>query len=131
MRTFLILLLFFAVSCGRHASSDTKIELLADRTCRAIHIRQQRFALADQIRFVQDTLFNIKNKNDTIRLRNSLDDLLRQKNILLKESLALADTIRAQLDSIMPYTNKAAQQHFTAKLDSLLAKKGCRITHSD
>lgn len=119
------LLLAFC-SCHRQAFEDkAKMELLADRTCRAISIRKERFAAADQIRFANDTLLHTKSKTDSARLQQRLAGLLKQKAILLKESLALADTIRLQLDSLMPYTDKDAQQRFTSSLNSLLAKKGC------
>lgn len=98
---------------------------LADRTCRAISIRQQRFDLANKIRFAQDTLALSKNKNDSIRLQNCLKLYLNQKDALLTSSLQLADTIRRQLDSLVPYTDQAAQKRFKARLDSLLKRKGC------
>lgn len=132
MKIFLLLLVLTTVSCYRKPADDhKKMELLANRTCRAISIRQQRFALANQMRFAQDTLFKTKNKNDSARLKKELEKFSKQKNILLKESLALADTIRRQLDTIMPFTDKPAQKRFTAELDSLLAKKGCMATRNN
>ena len=120
------LLLVIIFSCNKPASDKKeKLEQLADRTCRAIGIRQQRFTLANQIRFTQDTLSATKSKADSDRLQKRLAIYFKEKDVLLKESLALADTIRLQLDSVMPYSNKTAQNHFTASLDSLLAKKGC------
>ena len=101
------------------------MELLADRSCRAISIRKERFKTADRIRYAQDTLLHTKSKADSGRLQKRLTGLLKEKGILLKESLALADTIRMQLDTLMPFTDKAAQQRFTSSLNSLLKKKGC------
>ncbi|MEO6849000.1 MAG: hypothetical protein ABI203_02895 [Mucilaginibacter sp.] len=126
MKVILFLVLLTAVACSNPVNNkDGRINLLADRTCRAITIRQQRFDLANKIRFAQDTLSKTKDENDSLRLKSELDNFAEQKGTLLKESLALADTIRLQLDSIMPYTDKAAQKRFTHSLDSLLAKKGC------
>lgn len=119
------------MSCNNHLSSqnnDSKMELLANRSCRAISIRQQRFALADKIRFAMDTLAHTKSKSDSVRLQSDLNKYSKQKDTLLKESLSLADTIHRQLDSIMPYTDKVAQKRFTAKLNALLSKKGCMVT---
>jgi hypothetical protein len=120
--------LLLIVSCSQSSkNNDSAVNLLADRSCRAISIRQQRFELANKIRFAQDTLAQAKNKNDSRRLGNELKLYFSQKDVLLKESLCLADTIRKQLDSLVPYTDKAAQKRFTARVDSLLAKKGCKV----
>ena len=132
MRVLLFLILLTVVSCNHPGGNNYnyyKMNLFADRTCRAISIRQQRFALANKIRFTQDTIAETKNKSDSVRLKTELAIFAKQKAVLLKESLALADTIRRQLDSIMPFTDKAAQKRFTAQLDSLLAKKGCATTN--
>src|ERR1700761_2938595 len=103
MRIILLMLLIAVVSCNKATSNkDAKMNLLADRTCRAISIRQERFALANKIRFAQDTLSQTKNKSDSIRLQARLKIYLNEKPILLKESLSLADTIHKQLDSLIP-----------------------------
>ncbi len=124
-------ILFFIVPMALFACSKPvpdnheKLEQLADRTCRAIDYRKERFACADQIRFAQDTLGQAKNKVDSDRLNKRLEVLLKEKTVILNKSLALADTIKRQLDSLMPFTDKVAQKRFTAQLDSLLTKKGC------
>lgn len=132
MRLLFCCLVVVVMSCNNPAPKNTgkdgRFDRLADRSCRAISIRQQRFALANQIRFATDTLATLKGKNDTMRLHNELQICLRQKDSLLKASLALADTIRMQLDSMMPYSDKAAQKQFTAKLDSTLKARGCEVT---
>jgi hypothetical protein len=124
-----ILVLAGVCSCNTKSPMQTnqaKLEQLADRSCRATDIRQQRFALADKIRFTQDSLAKAKNGAGSQRLQSRLKGYLEQKNILLKASLALADTIRVQLDSLLPYTDKAAQKRFTAALDSIIKAKGCK-----
>ena len=126
-RLFYCLALLALCSCGKSKPDNhAKMEQLADRTCRAIDYRKQRFACADQIRFSQDTLYHTKSKIDSDRLQMRLKSLLDKKAFILKNSLALSDTIRKQLDSLMPYTDKEAQQRFNTELDSLLAKKGCK-----
>ena len=121
------LLMLLAAACNRpSASSDAKMNLLANRTCRAITIRQKRFALANQIRFTLDTLAGTKSKIDSDRLQASLTGFSKQKAILLKESLRLADTIHKQMDTLVPYSSKAAEKRFTAQLNALLEKKGCK-----
>jgi hypothetical protein len=122
-----LLLVMIAFSCHKPvaAANNAKLDELADRTCQAISIRQQRFALANKIRFTQDSLTNLKLKGDSRRLQARLKDYMLLKDSLLKSSLAMADNIRLQLDSLVPYGDKGAQKRFTATLDSLLAKKGC------
>ncbi|HVV55389.1 MAG TPA: hypothetical protein VHC47_08695 [Mucilaginibacter sp.] len=124
-----ILLLAVLASCHSHAPANdqAKMNQLADRSCRAISIRQQRYTLADKIRFANDTLGTTKDEKVKARLQSSLKVYLKQKDSLLKVSLALADTIRMQLDSMMPYTDKAAQKRFSTSLNNLLAKKGCPV----
>ena len=116
------------ISCNKPAPDNArKMDLLADRMCRAITIRQQRFELANKIRFAQDTLQGTKSKTDSVRLAKSLAEYLKQKPLLLKESLSLADTIHHQLDSLVPYTDKSAEKRFNTQLDTLLSKKGCLV----
>lgn len=126
-KIFLMLIPALLFSCSKPVPDNhAKLEQLAERTCKAIDYRKQRFACADQIRFTQDTLNHTKNPVDTARLQTKLRGLLKQKAAILKETFAMADTIKKQLDSLMPFTDKAAQNKFTAQLDSLLAKKGCK-----
>lgn len=123
-------LLFLGMLAGCHktltSASEYRLNILADRSCRAVSIRKERFVLADKIRFAQDTLARTKSKADSARLQASLVLYLKQKDILLKASIRLADTIHRQLDSLVPYNNKAAEKRFTARLKGLLAKKGCQ-----
>lgn len=124
--SFCFLLAVFC-SCNKSVPDNhKKLENLADNTCRAIDYRKQRYSVANQIRFAQDTLMQTKSKVDSDRLQKRLQMLSGKKSILLKESLSLADTIRLQLDSLMPYTDKQAQKRFTVSLDSILAKRGCK-----
>ncbi|MDB5122581.1 MAG: hypothetical protein JWP94_710 [Mucilaginibacter sp.] len=129
MKYFLLVLMLTAIySCNTKSTKQVnkeRLEKLADRSCRATSIRKQRFVLADNIRFMQDSLSKAKNKADSARFQSRLAEYLKQKDILLKTSLALADTIRMQLDSLLPYSDKAAQKQFTASLDSILRSKGC------
>lgn len=123
----LLLALFACNNAGKAGNTNReKMEQLADRSCRAKSLNKQRFALADSIRFAQDTLGHSKTAADSARLQARLKVCLAHKAVILKQSLALADTIRLQMDSLIPYTDKAAERRFNASFDSLLAKKGCK-----
>lgn len=124
-----LFLLTIIYSCNKPvaAKHSAKLDQLAQSTCEAISIRQQRFALANKIRFTQDSLTNAKTSNDSQRLQARLKKYLMQKDLLLKASLAHAAAIRLKLDSLIPYGDKNAQKRFTATLDSLLVKRGCKV----
>jgi hypothetical protein len=117
-------LLLAIVSCQKNSlTTRAKTEQLAGRINHAVAIRQLRFALADTIRFTQDSMKEIADKTGRALLQKKLQIYLREKGELLRLSLALADTIHLQLDSLMPYADKLARKHFYASLDSILAKK--------
>ena len=127
-----ILILFLAAMFGcknaatgsRRNLDTTAINELADRMDRAMMIRKQRFALANAIRFTQDTLGASKSAADRARLQNRLNTYLKQKQALFSESITLADTIHRQMDSLVPYTDKTKEQAFNDLLNKTLAKKG-------
>jgi hypothetical protein len=106
--------------------NKAKLELLAERSCRAKAISEHRYALADSIRFAQDTLNSAKTKADSDRLQARLKLCFAHKAIVLKQSVALADSIRKQLDSLAHYGDRAAEKRFTKSFDSLMAKRGCK-----
>ena len=68
------LIVLFTFSCQKH-KSDIKdlVNQFADLECRAIALREQRFDLANQMRFTQDTLLLTTGKGDTTRLKVKLD----------------------------------------------------------
>jgi hypothetical protein len=125
-RSFYWLLVVACSACNKPVPDNhKKLEQLADKTCRAIDYRKQRFSLANQIRFAEDTLMQTKSKIDSDRLNKRLAVLAKEKETVLEKSLSLSDSIRMQLDSLIPYTNKDAQKRFTGELNRLLAQKGC------
>jgi hypothetical protein len=125
----IIPLLLAMCSCnnaGKAGNNNARLEQLANRTCRAKALSAHRYALADSIRFAQDTLSHAKTKADSSRLQSRLKIYLENKPKVIKASLALADTIRMQMDSLIPYGDKAAERRFTASFDSIMTKKGCK-----
>lgn len=100
-------------------------ESFSDLECRAIDLRRQRYELADEIRFAQDTLMHAK--TDTMRISVKLNQMQIERENLTAKSLELADTIRLQLDSLMKFVlkNPEDKQQFSKVLDSVLIAKGC------
>ena len=79
----------------------SEVKCMAQVECKAIQLREQRFALADDIRFTQEKIMQLKGKGDTTQLSNKLSQLYKRKEVLLTASLQLADQIKHRLDSIM------------------------------
>ena len=123
--TVIVLITF---SCRQH-KTDIKelVEQFADLECRAISLREKRFALANQIRFTQDTLLQKTGKADTSTLKLKLDYYNNDKAVTLQHSLALADSIRSRLNDIMKnqLTNEADKTAFNDLLNKTLQQKGC------
>lgn len=121
-------MLFIFYSC--HSSNTdyrNTLNFLASKTCEAISLKNERFALADKIRFMQDTLLSVKGNKKALILKDKLNVLLKHKSKILQQSLVLADIIRVKLDSLNTLYNKAEMNSFNISIDSLLSKKGCKI----
>ena len=121
-----LLLMLPILACNKpnKVTNERRIELLASRSARAIKLRQQRYDLADKIRFAEEAMGGKADQNAKYSTNRNLQSYLKQKDKLLKESLVLADTIRLQADSLGLYTDKAVQKIFNHKLDSIVGKKG-------
>lgn len=124
---FVVFLFFYLTSCHRQNVMDEKANYIAGLECRAVLLREQRFALANQLRFAQDTLLQKKGSYDTIRLVQKIESFKKTKVRLLQESLQLADTIHLALDSIrkFAFTGNDDKRFFDLKLQEALRKRGC------
>lgn len=124
-----LIILFTIISCKRPQSNTRELaERFSALECRAIAIREKRFALADEIRFTEDTLLLQENKKtDTKQLKLKLAALNENKAVLLQQSLALADTIKKNLAELMndSLKNESDKTAFNNELNDILLKKGC------
>jgi len=95
---------------------------MAQVECKAIQLREQRFALADDIRFTQEKIMQLKGKGDTTQLSNKLSQLYKRKEVLLTASLQLADQIKHRLDSIMTneLNSPKERSEFSMQLNSAM-----------
>ena len=135
MKTVRIQPLFFTVSvvfgcflsCNRQSKLDEKASYIAGLECRAISLRQQRFALANQLRFAQDSLQQLKVGDDSTKLTKEIHVFTNEKDKLLQQSLQLADTIHLSLDSLRKFvfTGNDDKKVFDEKLKAVLTKNGC------
>jgi hypothetical protein len=123
-----IVLIFSCTSKHTQPSLDTMVNDFAQLECRAISLREQRFALANQIRFTQDTLVQFNDKADTARLKAMLNILNTKKEYTTKQSLLLADSIKYTLDSLMSHylTTKEDKDKFNQLLNNTLANMHCK-----
>ncbi len=87
------------VSCQqKQPDFKERVNKFADLECRAIGLREKRFALADRIRFTKDSLFQLTNKADTSTLHLKLETYNQDKEVMLQQSVSLADTIKNELN---------------------------------
>jgi len=129
VRYFLIISMLILFSCNNTSSDkETMVKLLVNMECRAIEIKNKRFQLADNIRYAQDTLLNLKSITDTALIQLRLKDWDIQKQLIVNQSLALADSIKLQMEIIMPryFNNKKKEMEFNLLLDEALKKNGCK-----
>ena len=114
-------------ACRQQRDVDEKVNYIADLECRAVVLRESRFALANQIRFAQDTLLKTKRAEDTLRLVQQIQTFTHEKDTLLQHSLQLADTIHLQLDSLRKFifSDNNDRKQFEQKLNEALQRRGC------
>ena len=127
----LVIVIVIFISCKHNSISNADVGKwvmgIADVECKAISLREQRFALANEIRFAQDTLMQTKDKTDTVRLSNKIAKLTKQKESILNQSLAIADSIKSQLDTLKSnhFTDTSITRIFNDALNDTLKKRGC------
>jgi hypothetical protein len=132
-RPFIIALLISAPVFSCNQKKQDNLQSLANEfaevECKAISIREQRFQLANTIRFTEDTLRQMKTA-DSSRLKQKLQVLNTEKQAILQRSLLLADSIHRHLDSLIAndLKDKADKEKFNNLLNVELEKKGCKET---
>ena len=116
------------VGCSNKPSSDSIIDDFANIECRAMQLKNQRFKLADEIRFTQDTIIQLQQSGDTLLLHERLIKMYEQKELLHTKSSQLADSIKVKMDVIAAtfLTDKNKELDFNRTLDSILTLKSCK-----
>jgi 2-phosphoglycerate kinase len=118
-----ILLLFIFSSCDNHESNFRGLAAeIAIIECRAEKLKDHRFALADRMRFTQDTI--LQKSKDTMELHNQLLEMEKEKQLLLIQSLKLADTIKRKMEFLMTnyLTDKKKENEFNQFLKEEIKK---------
>ena len=124
---FGLLVVVGLMSCKEQKSVDAEVQGMADLECRAIELRKERFKLADNIRFAQDSLIHTKSHTDSVRIAQELDAFTKHKQELLDSSNQLADSIKQQLDSLQKFILQKEEDKtfFNQKLSTELHNRGC------
>jgi hypothetical protein len=123
-----ILVICSCTSKSEQSSLKEIVDDFAQLECRAIALREQRFALANQIRFTQDTLLHASANSDTARLNAKLKALNVEREHTTQRSLVLADSIKQRLDSLMSkYLTKVDdKEQFNQMLHAALENMHCK-----
>ena len=116
------------VGCSNKPSTDSIIDDFANIECRAMQLKNQRFKLADEIRFTQDTIVQLQQSGDTLALHERLIKMYEQKELLHTKSSQLADSIKVKMDVIAAtfLSDKNKELDFNRTLDSILTLKSCK-----
>lgn len=125
--TLVLALAIFACKSPR-PDFETIVTDFADLECRAIELRKQRYQLADDMRFADDTLIADTSGEETkARMKEKLMKLDAGKDDLVGHGLALADTIQKTLDSLIagPLKKIEDRKEFDKLLEAELRERGC------
>lgn len=128
-----VLLLLLALPGCASGPSEAEIKTVADLEMRAIALREKRFALANEIRFTQDTLLRTDSTDpQAIRLRATLEDLAVKKDSFLNASLVLADTIKHHIDSIADPERYSREElaEFSERLNAEIKRRSAETSGS-
>ena len=90
---------FSSCTSEQKESGSSDLESISKLTCEATKLRTARFALADSIRYYQDSLLHPDNAS-TQKVKEwetNLETMMDRKTRLTAESRNLADTIRAEV----------------------------------
>jgi hypothetical protein len=128
MKKYVLVLLIIAASCNTSTKQkpDWPIDFdeLVELHCLSVEYKNARFALADSIRFLQDSIIASESMNgeDSLLIAH-LDQLEIRKEVLSEKSYALSDTIEARMNVIIRELSPEEKRVFN---DSLISQtKAC------
>ncbi len=122
MALFLILLL---AGCGP-ARSDSQVEedarALAEIYCKAQMLRAERFQLADEIRFLEDSIMMFPDAPETKNRELALQELQATTTSMWQRTKSVADSINRLLDSFYKgnYPEKADRSRLDKELEKVM-----------
>jgi hypothetical protein len=118
MKKYYLFTILFSISCTQKGNVVELAEQFSELECKAIILKDKRYALADRLREIE---------LDTVTNRKELDSLNKIIILTKQESLFLADSIKAQLDDLFTHHLKdpSDREAFNNHLRKIIETKGC------
>ncbi len=130
MKKYFLFFLIFLASCATNSDQKNEwpvdLDELSTLHCQSIALKNERFQLADSIRFIQDSIIvNTKSGNDISYYQDHLIELEKRKKILTANSYALSDTIESKMKIVIRDLNPDEKRIFNDSLNARTKAKGC------
>lgn len=124
MKKYLLVLFVIVASCNSTSEQKQEwpidLDELTDLYCLSVEYKNARFALADSIRFLEDSIIHAEENNaPDSALITLLNQLESRKKALSEKSYALSDTIEARMKVIIRELSREEKRIFN---DSLSAR---------
>lgn len=118
MKKYYFFSILLIISCTQKVNVVELAEQFSELECKAIMLKEKRYALADRLREIEI---------DTVTNRKELDSLNKIIIITKQESLSLADSIKIQLDDLFAHYLKdlSDREAFNNHLRKIIETKGC------
>ena len=120
MIKYALLTILLISSCRQKTDVGKYAEQFSALECKAIFLKDKRYALADRLREIEV---------DSITNRKELDSLNKLIIVTKEESLTLADSIKYELDDL--FTNHlkdpSDRKLFNETLRKIIETKGCNF----
>jgi hypothetical protein len=122
MKKYLFLLSILIVSCNTDNSAEkwpVDLDELVELHCLSIEYKNQRFALASSIRYLEDSIIVAEKNNgaDSLLLAR-LDELETKKEVLSEKSYALSDTIEVKIKDLIRELSPEEKRVFNDTLNA-------------
>jgi hypothetical protein len=107
-------------ACSPKADIGMYAEQFSALECKAVYLKDKRYALADRLREIE---------LDSVTHRKELDSLNKLIIVTKEESLTLADSIKYELDNLFKNHLKSPSDRklFNETLRKIIETKGCNF----
>lgn len=117
------------LSCGNGPKQNIQkaVDDFATLECKAVRLRNQRFDLANTLRYTEDSLLHSSNPQDTARLRRQVAMLQQEKERLTRQSREMANRIKLRMDSLTEtqFRTREEKERFHSAVTEALKKNNC------
>lgn len=113
---------FICILCHACSSgpSEQEITALAELRCEATRLKDERFALADSIRLLEE--------KSPVESKTDIEKMNQRGQHLKMQSLALADSIQSRLNYFFTekFTTREKRNRFLEQVDKKMLEMNCR-----